>query len=580
MKESKPVRIVAIINLSKAWFLFLFSWLTCTLFSQKPFTDVTKESGISHSFKVYEGLLGGGACVIDYDKDGYEDLYITSGRFEDVLYHNEGNGTFRNAFKGSGLELTHKYITEGVSGADVNRDGWVDLFITTINSNDSSINNVIPRAINLLFLNNGDGTFREVTSEFGLDQMYSFSTGPSFGDFNKDGFPDLYVANYFLSYEGKLSAINDAVIVSSNTTAPGYLLINQHGKKYVNRYKDYGLNYKGFGFGGLPTDFDNDGDLDLIINHDFGFKSTPNLLLENEYPKRRFEDQAKSLAMNLQINAMGTAVGDINSDGWMDYYFTNIRLNAMMINQGAGKPFLNQTKELGLSHVTISWGANFADFDQDGDVDLFVSNGDLNPNCQPLPDFYFINDHGHFTESSRRAGLNDPGIGRGSVTFDLDNDGDLDLLVVNQIPVQDYEAESFTRLFRNDSAKGHWLKIRLKGIHAESNGIGSRIEVMAGGQHMIREIDGGGSSHISQNSTIAHFGLGSAEMADTILVKWTGGNQQMLTDVAANQLLVITESPIEKTNPTWYYLAGIMLIFGGLGYALGRRRKSNTTGSN
>lgn len=162
----------------------------------------------------------------------------------------------------------------------------------------------------------------------------------------------------------------------------------------------------------------------------------------------------------------------------------------------------------------------------------------------------------------------------------MDNDGDLDLLVVNQIPVMPYEAESYTRLFRNDSTQGNWLKIKLQGEQSEKNGLGSRIALVAGGQHMIREIDGGGSSHISQNSTIAHFGLGSAEMADTILVKWTGGNQQMLTDVAANQLLVITESPIEKTNPTWYYLAGIMLIFGGLGYALGRRRKSNTTGSN
>ncbi|MCB0656620.1 MAG: CRTAC1 family protein [Saprospiraceae bacterium] len=540
------------------------SWLLFIVNGQKPFTDVTRSSGINHRFVVFEGLLGGGACVIDYDKDGYEDLYLTSGRHEDVLYHNEGNGTFRNAFKGSGLEITSKYITQGVSGADINRDGWVDLFITTINSNDTAINNVIPRAINLLFLNNGDGTFRDVTAAYGLDQMYSFSTGPSFSDFNEDGYPDLYVANYFLSYEGKLSAINDAVIVHANTTAPGYLLINKKGQKLVNRFMDYGLNYKGFGFGGLPTDFDNDGDLDLIINHDFGFKSTPNLLLENQYPKPRFRDRAKELDMNLQINAMGTAVGDINNDGWMDYYFTNIRLNVMKVNQGPGKPFLDQTKELGLSHVTISWGANFADFDQDGDVDLFVSNGDLNPNCQPLPDFYFINDQGHFTESSRWAGLNDPGVGRGSVTFDMDNDGDLDLLVVNQTPVMTYEAESYTRLFRNDSARGNWLKIKLDGVQSERNGLGSRVEVIANGRHMLREIDGGGSSHISQSSTIAHFGLGSTDRADSVLVTWVGGHQQLLTDVPANQLLTITETPHRKSSKTWYFLGITVLILGGL----------------
>ncbi|MES1222638.1 MAG: VCBS repeat-containing protein, partial [Bacteroidota bacterium] len=170
---------------------------------QNRFTDVTAQAGISHVFKVYEGMFGGGACVIDYNNDGKEDIYITGGMNDDVLYRNNGNGTFTNIFEQSGLTGTKNFVTQGVSGADINRDGFVDLFITTITRRDRK--EEIPRAINLLFLNNGNGTFRDVTKEYGLGEMYSFSTGGSFGDFNADGWPDLYVGNYFNEYTGKLS---------------------------------------------------------------------------------------------------------------------------------------------------------------------------------------------------------------------------------------------------------------------------------------------------------------------------------------------------------------------------------------
>ena len=300
-------------SLVTATFLIACSSL---LQSQKAFTDITGSSGIDHRFEVFEGMFGGGACVIDFDNDGYEDLYITSGMRDDVLYRNMGDGTFRNVYDGSGLEVTRKYVTQGVAGADVNRDGWVDLFITTINSKDSL--HSIPRAINLLFLNKGNGSFQDVTSAYGLDQMYSFSTGVNFGDFNEDGFPDMYVGNYFLNYEGTLKAINDQTIVNASSIAPGYLLINKKGQKFVNRFKDYGLNFRGFGFGAVTTDFNNDGHQDLIVNHDFGYKATPDFLLENEFPKARFINRAKELDMDLKINSMGTAVGDINGDCWMD----------------------------------------------------------------------------------------------------------------------------------------------------------------------------------------------------------------------------------------------------------------------
>jgi enediyne biosynthesis protein E4 len=533
--------------------LFFFNSLFNYGFSQTRFTDVTTAAGIKHVFKVYEGMFGGGACVIDFNNDGYEDVYITGGMNDDVLYKNNGNGTFTNVFGQAGLGITKNFVTQGVTSADVNRDGFVDLFITTITRRDRK--EPIPRAINLLFLNNGNGTFRDATAEYGLDQTLSFSTGASFGDFNADGWPDLYVGNYFNEYKGKLSVINDNTVVEANQIAKGFLLMNEGGKRFRDVYAEYGLDYRGFGFGAVFTDFDNDGDQDLFVNHDFGYKRTPDMLLENHYPEKSFTDVGKEKGMDLKINSMGTAVGDYNNDGLMDYFMTNIKFNYFMVNQGAGKPFVNKAKELGMDFFSISWGANFADFDHDGDVDLFVSNGDLNPNCVPMANFYFENLGNKFEDHARAVGLADYGIGRGSVVFDYDNDGDLDLLVVNQEAVlPNYPVPSLTKLFRNDSVKGNWIKIALKGVQAETHGIGSKIEVEAGGIKMIREIDGGGSSHLSQNSIIAHFGLAKAAKIDKITVCWTGGNKQILTNVSVNQLITITETPQEKSSHLLVYI--------------------------
>ncbi len=535
--------------------------------AQTKFTNITEQAGIDHQFAVKDGFLGGGVCVFDCNNDGFQDLYITGGKQPDRLYLNQKDGTFQDILAGSGLEaVTKDFVTQGVAGADVNRDGFVDLFITTNTTMDT--NQVIPRAINLFFLNNGDNTFRDATTEYGLDQMNSFSTGVNFGDFNADGYPDAYVGNYFHDYTGPLDEINDQTMVNANNTAEGYLLLNQQGKNFKDVYADYGMNHKGFGFGSVFTDFDNDADQDIFVLHDFGYKAKPNRLLENLYPEKTFKYVEKELDMDLRINAMASAVGDYDNNGWMDYFVTNIRFNFFMVNQGKGKPFINKSKELGTRLFKIGWGANFADFDHDGDLDLFVANGDLNPNCTPMDNFYYENVENRFKQVAFKVGLNDYGLGRGSVVFDIENDGDLDLLVVNQQPVMVYPVPSKTLLYRNDGTNANWLKIKLKGVDAELNGIGSRVKVVTGNTSMIREIDGGGSSHLSQNSTIAHFGIGDASTVDSIEVTWTGGNQQILKNAAANQLLVIEETAKEEIPILWYVLGAFLI--GGILYWVGR----------
>jgi len=547
----------ALIKISSSIFFLLFGLMS---YAQQTFTDVSEAAGIDHQYEVYEGTFGGGVTVFDVNNDGYEDLYITSGIKSDRLYLNNGDGTFKDVFKNSGLEVTDEFVTQGVVSADINKDGYRDLFITTITTTDGK--SVIPRAKNLLFLNNGDTTFKDVTNEYGLEDLNSFSTGPSFGDFNADGYPDLFVGNYFQEFTGKLGIIKDATIVSANQTARSYLLENKEGKSFENVYNQYGLGHKGFGFGGVFTDYDNDQDQDLLVNQDFGYKAVPNFLYRNEYHDNHFDDVSEETEMDLKINAMGAAVGDYNGDGWMDYYITNIKFNMLMENQGIGKPFIDKAKELGTYNLAISWGANFADFDHDEDLDLFVSNGDLNPNCTPMGNFYFENNDNTYTEKGRELAINDYGIGRGSVIFDMDNDGDMDLLVVNQQPILNYPIASTTRLFRNDLEKGNWLKVELKGLDSEANGIGSRVTVVANGKRIIREIDGGGSSHLSQNSVIAHFGLGANIAVDSVIVNWTGGNTQILTNIKTNQQLEIVEinQPKKETSNIWYLIGALLSL--------------------
>ncbi|CAH0997551.1 hypothetical protein EMA8858_03685 [Emticicia aquatica] len=576
MEEMKNHQINSYFKVKNTVYFQIFVIFLCQTtisFAQTAFKDITEQAGIKHQFQVFEGFLGGGACVFDINNDGFDDIYLAGGMADDVLYLNNKNGSFTNIYPKSGLLATKGFITQGAAAADVNRDGFIDLYITTITSKGTK--KIIPRAINLLYINNGNNTFREATKDFGLDKFNSFSTGASFGDFNADGYPDLYVGNYFTEYPGDLSTINDAMIVSANQITEGYLFLNKAGKSFKNVYKDYGMNHKGFGFGGVFTDFDNDDDQDLFVNHDFGYKRTPDLLYQNNYPWRSFEEVGKKTNMDLKINSMATAVGDYNNDGWMDYFITNIRFNKFMVNAGKGKPFVEKSRELGMGYITISWGANFADFDHDGDLDLFVANGDLNPNCVPMGDYYFDNLGVRFEEKGRLKGVSDYGIGRGSVVFDLENDGDLDILVVNQKPVlAGYPVESTTRLLRNDETKGNWIKIALKGVEAESHGLGSKIEIVVNGKHQIREIDGGGSSHLSQNTSFAHFGVGNATEIEEIIIHWTGGNKQVLKHQKANQTLIITEEKhLSLFSIVKWAAVGLIVLIGILYFWRKTRKK-------
>ena len=530
-------------------FTALCLWYLPLQAQKKTFVEVSEQAGINHSFQVDLATFGGGACVLDFNNDGFEDIYVTGGAAPDVLYKNNGDGTFTNIHTPESFERTYKSYTQGVAAADINKDGYKDLIVTTMNY----LNESRSSAPNLLYLNNGDGTFTDVTEKWGLENFRVNSMAASFGDVNADGYPDLFIANYFSSSAAGISIYNEQTITNSFQPSIDYLFLNTSGQGFVDARAFYGLEHEGFGFQGVFTDYDNDGDLDLYVANDFGYKSSPNLMLRNEYPQKKFVNFANRLALNYGMNAMGIAYCDYNFDGWMDYFVTNLSTSVFSANAKEGKPFIDKTFGLGAGISTIvdsvytgppvSWGANFFDFDHDTDMDLFVSNGALNPTIRPNPNLFLVFENGKFVERGKDFDLFDYRIGRGSVVFDYDNDGDLDLFVVNQQPRDPDRTLLPARclLYRNDAANGNWLKVELVGKTADTHGLGSRIEVVVNGKLLSTEIDGG-SSHLSQNSTIAHFGLGNATKVESVTVKWIGGKSQTITDLAVNQKIVIEQA--------------------------------------
>jgi len=533
----------------------LFPLLVCA----QVFTEVSEEAGINHAFKIDLATFGGGACVLDFDNDGFEDLYVTGGANPDVLYKNNGDGTFTDVFETAGFTRTKEMYTQGATAADINRDGHKDIIVTTMNF----LNENREIAPNLLYLNNGDGTFTDVTNAWGLGAFKVNSMGATFGDINADGYPDLFVGNYFTNSTAGFSIYNEQTITNSFRPSLDFLFVNVGGEYFVDVREFYGLDHESFGFQGMFTDYDNDRDLDLYIVNDFGFRSTPNLMFRNDFPEKKLTERSINLALNFGMNAMGVASTDINNDGWMDYFVTNLGTSLFNLNRGNGEGFVDRTVSLNLAVPVIerevytgppvSWGANFFDFDHDTDEDLFICNGALNPTIRVNPNLFFELDNGKFEEVGEAYGLADLRIGRGSVVFDYDNDGDLDLFVVNQIPrdITSTIPEARCLLFRNDVADGNWLQVELEGVQADKNGLGSRVEALVDGKLLIQEIHGGGS-HISQNTTIAHFGLADATEVEELTIKWVGGNTQTLRNVTANQKIKITEEmnamPFEQAN--------------------------------
>ena len=542
-------------------FPLLLAALLCALplRAQPRFSDQTAAAGITYR-NVFGGqekhyILeshGSGAAFFDHDSDGDIDLYIVNGAtfatYRDrsgpgnALYRNEGDGTF--------VEITRKAEVGdagwggGVAVGDIDNDGRPDLYATNYGAN-------------VLYHNRGSDRFADATLKAGVggDQ---YSASAAFFDYDRDGDLDLYVANYVvfdaehLPAEPRLCTFFGGLRVYCGPKglvgAPDVLYRNEGDGAFTDVTQASGVATANryYGLGVVPADYDSDGDSDLFVAND----ETPNVLFQNQ-GDGTFQDVA--LIAGVAYNGdgdveagMGVDFGDYDQDGDPDLYVTHFftETNTLYRNEG-GARFSDVTTTAGLAAATVEmlgWGTRFFDYDNDGRLDLFVANGHVYPQVDQAetgttyrqPNQLFRNEGGgRFVPVSAGPGLAKAKVSRGTSFGDYDDDGDIDLFVV--------ELNDAPTLLRNDEGNtGNYLVVQVFGREDNRDGVGTRISLQVAGKRQWRTVNGA-ASYLSHSDLRVHFGLGAAQATDRVEITYPNGSTYAIENAPANKLLVVRQ---------------------------------------
>jgi hypothetical protein len=512
--------------------------------------DFRHHHGGSGKYYMVE-MMGGGVVLFDYDGDGDLDvLFVDAGSLPGYqgeppktrLFRNDGGGHFVDVTERSGIKVSGYGM--GGAAADVDGDGNLDLFLTAFGRNQ-------------LFHNNGDGTFTDVTAKAGVGGEPRWNTSAAFADVDRDGHLDLYVASYIdFSLEQNRFCGDKEKGIQGYCTPQAYegtrhvFYHNRGDGTFEDATQKAGLGEgKGAGLGVVFGDIDNDGWPDLYVAND----QSPNFLYRNR-GNGTFEDISLTSGTaygpkGLPEGSMGVDLGDYDNDGKLDIGVANFELetNGLYHNNGAGL-FADNRYIAGIAEPSLlflGFGLAFADFDQDGDLDLILANG----NVQDHPErFGGVNTYGQRNHVYENLGngrfhlVADSGLDtlrshRGMAVGDLDGDGDLDVVVV----ALNDRAEVYENLGGGiGGGSGAFLAVDLAGTKSNRFGIGARIEVEAGGKRQIREAKTG-ASYLSQSAITAHFGLGKAAKADRLTVRWPSGKVQVWKDLPADRRVLVAE---------------------------------------
>jgi hypothetical protein len=539
--------------------LFIYS-------SVKPgviFTDVTKSSGITFSSAsssekryIVESMNGGGA-MFDFDNDGKLDIYLVNSysveaalakkpRPPAALYRNLGNGKFEDVTGKAGVADPGWAI--GISVADYDNNGFDDLYVTCFGPDK-------------LYRNLGSGKFEDVTAKAGVSDD-RFSAGAAWGDYDRDGDLDLFVTNYVdfklddLPQFGKgdLCRYRNVAVQCGPRGLPGagdVLYRNNGDGTFTDVSKKAKVDDPNgyYGLGVMWTDFDDDGWPDIFVAND----ATPNYAYRNN-GDGTFTEMGLALGVAVDENgveqgSMGISIGDYDRDGRFDLIVTNFadQYNTIYRKQQDGN-FIDvsrATKTADVSMPYVGWGTKFFDYDNDGWLDLLVVNGHVYPQIEgAYPEgmyrqrmlFYRNLRDGTFAECGAElgAGLTERRASRGAAFGDYDEDGDIDVVVNN--------LDGPPTLLRNDggSSAGHWIKLKLIGAKSNRNAVGARVTLKAGGLTQIDEVRAG-DSYISHSDWRLHFGLGKATTVDEITIKWPSGKIEKMNKVAPDRVVTVTE---------------------------------------
>ncbi|WP_209403137.1 VCBS repeat-containing protein [Pseudozobellia sp. WGM2] len=570
----------------------------------KNFLKETDEFNILTYGYIYNG---GGVSVGDINNDGLQDIYFTGSMVGSHLYLNKGDFTFEEIAKDAGVFAEGLWNT-GTTMVDINSDGYIDIYVCR-----SAAKNDVKRK-NLLFINNGDLTFTERASEYGIDDP-GYSTQGTFFDYDKDGDLDLYVVNHSIQEYASFRQVSNKLKEKRNPYFEDHFYINEDGNFLISNDK-VGLtsNVLGFGLGAAVSDVNDDDWPDIYISNDFNEQDY--LYINNQ--DGTFTESLERFIGHTSHFSMGSDVADINNDGYPEimtldmlpegnfrqkmvsgpdnydkfqflvksgFYHQSMR-NMMHLNNN-GKSFSEIGQFSGISSTDWSWAPLLADFDNDGYKDLFVTNGvkrdytnmdfmnyavqqkmeenqggaemavnDLLNNMPAIiEENYTYRNNGDltFTKVNADWGLNQKTLSNGAAYADLDNDGDLDIIVNN--------TDEYASIYRNNSnlhSDNNYLKISLKGSGKNTHGIGCKIEINIGEQIQVQEMmpTRGFQSSVDYNLL---FGLGTADTINQLIITWPDNSKQILENVSANQLLILdqknagsVETSKAKKNITYF----------------------------
>jgi enediyne biosynthesis protein E4 len=523
--------------------------------------DITAKAGIAFrhtsdpSKKYIVESMSGGVVLIDYDRDGWPDIFFTNAPTVEMaakgvtspgaLYHNNHDGTFTDVTAKAGLNAA----CFGMGGAvgDYNNDGWPDIYETCLGGN-------------VLYRNNGDGTFTNVTAKAGVSDG-RWSTGAAFGDYDNDGFVDLMVVNYVDFHLDDLPGFGSAPFCKyrgidvqcgpRGLRGAGDSLFHNNGDgTFTNVSKSAGVEDPNgyYGLGVVWSDLNNTGRPDIYVAND----STPKLLYKN-LGNSKFEEIGLESGTAVSDDgseqaSMGIALGDYNHTGRPSIYVTNFSDENDLLYRNEGDwNFKEVSYPAGVALPAlpwVKWGTAFVDFDNDGWLDLITVSGHVYPQVDALPSgggyrepkiLQLNQKDGTFCDASGQAGpaLMERRVSRGLAAGDLFNDGNVDVVIG--------DIDGAPMILRNHGVPGrHWVSFELAGSRSNRLALNARISVTAGGMTQTGEVHSGGS-YLSQNDLRLHFGLGTADRIDTVTIHWPSGKSETITGLAADKFYYALE---------------------------------------